>query len=196
MGLYLALLYPFHTTGRKFLSSLFWFFGWFFLFCFVFFLVYWKTKNISLHFYLPASFSEPSNCMISDNREIYDVTSQKTTANSLESVSQPQARGHAASMLGCRRWPRDRCRASTLRDVWFYCEVNCMNIVTEEKKKSSRNRHDFILSKSSGEILGGLAGWSLLSHHPDLGSSPWDRCRGAMWHVKLCLALSFIFLIT
>lgn len=134
MGLYLALLYPFHTTGRKFLSSLFWFFGWFFLFCFGFFLVYWKTKNISLHFYLPACFSEPSDCMISDNREIYDVMSQKTTADSLESVSQPRARGHAASMLGCRRWPRDRCRASTLRDVWFYCEVNCMNIVTKEKK--------------------------------------------------------------
>lgn len=60
----------------------------------------------------------------------------------------------------------DRCRASTLWEVWFYCEVNCMNIVTKEKEKSSRNRHDLICFKSNGRSLGSLVCWSLLVTPP------------------------------
>lgn len=93
-----ALPFP-HNWEKILIFSVFWFCG-----CFV--LVYWKAKNINLHCYLPASSSEPSDCMISDNRGIYDVTSQKTTADSPESVSQPQARGRCRQDAGCRRWPR------------------------------------------------------------------------------------------
>lgn len=77
-----------------------------------------------------------------------------------------------------------RCRASTLWEVWFYCEVNCMNIVTKENKKSSRNRHDFILFKSSGKSLGSLVCWSLLVTPPWHGSSLMRQVMGC--HVTAC----------
>lgn len=89
-----------HNWEKILIFSVFWFLAWFL------FLVYLKTKNISLYFYLPTSFSELSNCMISNNRGIYDVMSQKTTPDSLESQSHsPRPEGVAASMLGCRRCP-------------------------------------------------------------------------------------------
>lgn len=186
-----ALPFP-HNWEEILIFSVFWFCG-----CFV--LVYWKAKNINLHCYLPASFSEPSDCMISDNRGIYDVMSQKTTTDSPESVSQCQAEGVAATMLGAGGDRGDRCRASTLWD-WFYCEVNCMNIVTKEEKKSLLETDTTVSSsKATGRACKASRAGLSWSHRPDRGSSLMRQVLGAMWWpvtiLSQCLALAFIFLI-
>lgn len=191
MGLYLVLLYLFHTTGRKFLSSQ----------CFVLFLVYLKTKNIGLYFYLPASFSELSNCMISDNRGIYDVMSQKTTADSPESQSHnPRPEGIAASMLGCRRWPRWPMQGQhfvrSLVLLWGKLHEH-----SDKRKKKCLLEIDTTLSssKAAGRALEASCAGLSWSHHPDMAAPWWDRCWGAMWQpvtvLSQCLALAFIFLI-
>jgi len=79
-------------------------------------------------------------------------------------------------MLGAGGDRGDRRRASTLGDVWFYCEVNCMNTVTKEEKKSLLET-DTTVSSSKATGRAWEACWP---HRPDRGSSLMRQGLGAM----------------
>lgn len=95
------------------------------------FLVYLKTKNTSLYFYFPATSQNGQIVRSATTGGSTVCTAQKTTATPGVSALPPgrrpclpraQSAGHDAGQHFVRR-------------VWFYCEVNCMNRVTNETKK-------------------------------------------------------------
>ena len=61
------------------------------------------------------------------------LMSQETTADSPGSQSySPRPRTCSAAAPGAQ--VTAQAAPALLRRVWFYCEVNCVNIVTNEKK--------------------------------------------------------------
>lgn len=126
-----ALPFP-HNWEKILIFSVFWFSGFLLL---VFFFGLFKNKK---HQPLPLPSGLSQNCQI-----VWLATTGESTMSCHRkpplthqnlSLTNPSQRAFPPRCWGAGGDHGDRCRASTLWEVWFYCEVNCMNTVTKEKK--------------------------------------------------------------
>lgn len=122
--------------------------------------------------------------MISNNRGIYDVMSQKTTTDSPESQShKPKPAGVPASMLGCRWWPRWPMQGQhfvrSLVLLWGKLHEH------SDKRKKNLLEIGMTLSSSTGrDWEASCSGLSPGHITLTLAAPWWDRCWGC--HVTAC----------